>query len=112
MESPPKQVALPANGRACLRHPVRLYGNSTKSSRVPGSKTCILNWSCEDVCRSIVQCHARESAEGSVQEVDTGKEARFLSDAELIGFLRERFVQSRQSRRQKEGTNEPKNNGQ
>ena len=42
---------------------------------------------------------------GLVEEVDTGKQARFLSESELIGFLRERFTLTLQSR-QKEGKNE------
>jgi hypothetical protein len=42
---------------------------------------------------------------GLVEEVDTGKQARFVSESELIGFLRERFTQTLQSR-QKEGKNE------
>lgn len=44
--------------------------------------------------------------EGSVEEVDTGKQAKFFSENELIGFLRERFAQVGQSGRQKEETNE------
>jgi len=41
--------------------------------------------------------------EGSVEEVDTGKQAYFRSVEELIGFLRERFVESCQSVHPKEG---------
>ncbi len=47
--------------------------------------------------------------EGMVEEVDTGKQAKFLSENELIAFLRERFGQIRQSNQQKEGTNERTN---
>jgi hypothetical protein len=43
---------------------------------------------------------------GSVEEVDTGKLAKFFSESELIGFLRERFAQTRQNDREQEGTNE------
>jgi hypothetical protein len=43
--------------------------------------------------------------EGSVEEVDTGKQAKFLSENELIGFLRERFAQ-RQRDQQEEETND------
>ena len=50
--------------------------------------------------------------EGWVEEVDTGEQARFLSDHELIGFLRERFAQIRQSCQQEEGTNERKDDHQ
>jgi hypothetical protein len=46
--------------------------------------------------------------EGTVEEVDTGRQARFLSENELIAFLRERFAQTRQSDQDKEGTNERK----
>ena len=46
--------------------------------------------------------------EGWVEEVDTGKQTRFDSDHELIGFLRERLAHIRQSYEQKEGTNERK----
>jgi hypothetical protein len=35
--------------------------------------------------------------EGSVEEVDTGKQAHFRSVEELIGFLREHFAESCQS---------------
>ena len=49
--------------------------------------------------------------EGVVEEVDTGQQAKFVSEDELIEFLRERFAQTRQSALQhKEGTNEPKDN--
>ena len=41
--------------------------------------------------------------EGVVEEVDTGKQAKFLSDRELIEFLRERFVETMQRLQQKEG---------
>jgi hypothetical protein len=43
--------------------------------------------------------------EGVVEEVDTGKQAKFLSEEELIEFLRERFAQRQQSDQHKEGTN-------
>jgi len=35
--------------------------------------------------------------EGTVEEVDTGRQATFLSENELIAFLRENFAQTRQS---------------
>jgi hypothetical protein len=41
--------------------------------------------------------------EGSVEEVDTGEQIRFLSENDLIGFLRERFAQTLRSQREKEG---------
>jgi hypothetical protein len=47
--------------------------------------------------------------EGTVEEVDTGRQAKFLSENELIAFLREHFAQTRQSDQDKEGTNERKN---
>ena len=34
--------------------------------------------------------------DGSVEEVDTGKQFHFHSEEELIAFLRERFIESRQ----------------
>ena len=40
--------------------------------------------------------------EGVVEEVDTGKQAKFLSEEELIEFLRERFAQRQQSDQNKE----------
>ena len=46
--------------------------------------------------------------EGTVEEVDTGRQARFISDNQLIAFLRECFAQTRQSDQGKEGTNERK----
>lgn len=45
--------------------------------------------------------------EGVVEEVDTGKQARFLSENELIEFLRERFAHYDRSGEHREGTNEP-----
>ena len=41
--------------------------------------------------------------EGIVEEVDTGKQAKFLSDHELIEFLRERFTDTMQRLQHKEG---------
>jgi hypothetical protein len=32
--------------------------------------------------------------EGSVEEVDTGKQSHFRSEDELVGFLRERFAET------------------
>jgi hypothetical protein len=46
--------------------------------------------------------------EGTVEEVDTGRQAKFLSENELIAFLREHFAPTRQSDQGKEGTNERK----
>ena len=46
--------------------------------------------------------------EGVVEEVDTGKQAKFLSENELIKFLRERFAHTHRSGEQMEGKNEPK----
>ena len=42
--------------------------------------------------------------EGSVEEVDTGKQSQFHTEDELIGFLRERFAESCQSSPRKERT--------
>lgn len=47
--------------------------------------------------------------QGSVEEVDTGKQMRFSSGNELIGFLRERFAQIPQSHQNKEEVNERNN---
>ena len=44
-----------------------------------------------------------------MEEVDTGQQAKFRSENELIGFLRERFGQTRQSDQRKEATNESDN---
>jgi hypothetical protein len=41
--------------------------------------------------------------EGVVEEVDTCEQAEFLSDRELIEFLRKRFVETMQRLQQKEG---------
>lgn len=43
--------------------------------------------------------------EGSVEEVDTGKQARFSSENELIGFLRARLAHMR-SNLEREQTDE------
>jgi hypothetical protein len=51
--------------------------------------------------------------EGLVEEVDTGKQAKFHSEQELIGFLRDSISQSPQNRpaqnegKEEDGTNEP-----
>jgi hypothetical protein len=42
--------------------------------------------------------------EGSVEEVDTGKQSQFRSEDELIRFLRERFAETCQNLPRKEGT--------
>jgi hypothetical protein len=47
--------------------------------------------------------------EGSVEEVDTGIQTRFVTETELIGFLRDRF--SRTAYPQKGATNERNNAG-
>ncbi len=41
--------------------------------------------------------------EGSVEEVDTGKQSQFRSETDLIAFLRECFAGTRQSLPRKEG---------
>ena len=41
--------------------------------------------------------------EGVVEEVDTGKQAKFHSDHELIEFLRERFADTIERLQSKEG---------
>ena len=46
--------------------------------------------------------------EGVVEEVDTGTQAKFVSENELIEFLRQRFAQTQQGDQYKEGTNEPR----
>ncbi len=42
--------------------------------------------------------------EGSVEEVDTGKQLHFRTEGELIAFLRERFAETRRSLPGSEGT--------
>jgi hypothetical protein len=49
--------------------------------------------------------------EGVVEEVDTGKQARFLSENELIEFMRGRFDHPRRSGQHKEAKNEPNDCG-
>ena len=41
--------------------------------------------------------------EGSVEEVDTGKQFHFRSEYELIGFLRERFDETGRTKPDSEG---------
>ena len=48
--------------------------------------------------------------EGVVEEVDTGTQARFISEDELIEFLRQRIAQRQQSEEHEEGTNESNDN--
>jgi hypothetical protein len=43
--------------------------------------------------------------EGVVEEVDTGQQAKFLSEHELVEFLRQRFAQTQQ-RDERKGSNE------
>jgi hypothetical protein len=50
--------------------------------------------------------------EGVVEEVDTGMQARFLSESDLIKFLRERIVQTRQSEQKRDCTNARKDDRQ
>ena len=49
--------------------------------------------------------------EGVVEEVDTGKQAKFLSANELIEFLQERFAHTHRSGQHEEGKNEPQDDG-
>ena len=49
--------------------------------------------------------------EGMVEEVDTGKQAKFVCENELIEFLRERCAHSLSSDQYKEGPNEPTDDG-
>jgi hypothetical protein len=41
--------------------------------------------------------------EGVVEEVDTGRQAKFRSEHELIDFLRQRFAQAQESSQPKAG---------
>jgi hypothetical protein len=50
-----------------------------------------------------------DQLEGWVEYVDTGQRARFLSENELIAFLRERTTKTRLSGPEKGGTNEANN---
>lgn len=45
--------------------------------------------------------------EGSVEEVDTGKQLHFHTEDELVGFLRKRFIQSCRSLPDSEEQNDP-----
>ena len=50
--------------------------------------------------------------EGMVEEVDTGTQAKFLSENDLIEFLRERFAQTRQREQQRDCTDPHKDDRQ
>jgi hypothetical protein len=41
--------------------------------------------------------------EGLVEEVDSGKQARFHSETELLSFLRESFARNQQRQEEKDG---------
>jgi hypothetical protein len=58
--------------------------------------------------RSVTQ---HSQLEGVVEEVDTGEQARFLSENELIEFLWERFAHTHRSGQHIESKNEPNNEG-
>ena len=45
--------------------------------------------------------------EGSVEEVDTGKQLHFQTEDELVGFLRKRFIQACRSLPDSEEQNDP-----
>jgi hypothetical protein len=51
-----------------------------------------------------VESGATEKLEGSVEEVDSGRESQFHSENELVAFLRECFARSRQGMPENEGT--------
>jgi hypothetical protein len=53
----------------------------------------------------------KDQLEGVIEEVDTGKQAKFLSDIELIAFVRERSTHAQQRAQQEEGPNEPNDGG-
>ena len=46
--------------------------------------------------------------EGTVEQVDTGEQAIFLFENELIAFLREHFAQTRQNQQRRKERNERK----
>ena len=48
--------------------------------------------------------------EGVAEEIDTGTQAKFLSERELIEFLRERLGQTQAPEKHSEGTNDPNSN--
>ena len=54
--------------------------------------------------RKTKQCMPNCQMEGSVEEVDTGKQFHFRSEEELIFFLRERFAETRWTPPDSEGT--------
>jgi hypothetical protein len=58
----------------------------------------------------VVQLWTTEGSQfaGLVEDVDTGKQIKFLCEQALLDFLRERFAQTQQSGEQKEGTDERK----
>jgi hypothetical protein len=47
--------------------------------------------------------------EGLVEEVNTGIQAKFLSENELIEFLRDRFDHTQQSEKYRKGMNDANN---
>jgi len=61
----------------------------------------------------IVQLWTAEGSQftGLVEDVDTGKQVKFLREQELLDFLRERFHPDAQSDERKEGTDERKDGG-
>ena len=54
--------------------------------------------------RKATQGVANWRMEGSVEEVDTGKQFHFHSEDELIAFLRERFAETSRTPPASEGT--------
>jgi hypothetical protein len=100
--------ALPGAGPVpAISSPAKLHKNPTKPPRARRPRDLILM-----IVRGAFVVQLRKSApgrafEGMVEEVDTGQQARFLSDGELIDFLRKRFAQALLREDERKKTNEP-----
>ena len=75
----------------------RLHRNKTKTSPIPHTLPADLSYSGQVMrCAFVVRLGPKTKPsegrfEGSVEEVDTGKELRFRSRDELLNFIGERF---------------------
>ncbi len=98
-------MSLPFKGLAANDSLRQLYENSTHVRASSLYSGLVMRGAFVVQLRHVTQ---GSQLEGIVEEVDTGKQAKFLSENALIEFLRERFAQTHQSGQHKEGRNEPK----